>query len=188
MKSLKTLFIIAITTLVVSCSSESPKEPTFEDKAAQSIAAYLKIDSVSNFQILDTVSTARLDSMKLTFERVALTTDSQLVRLPKLIEDTKERLAAAQKNLDEATDRVFSVGYQSIVDGETKNLASFEETLSKVQDLKKRNDAGLEFIEKAQKKVSGDIAYFLVQAQNGEFLQRFAITSSLEVLKNFSEE
>lgn len=188
MKTINKIFILAITLNIVSCSSEKPAIPTFEEKAGQSIANYLSVDSVSNVVILDTILKPRLDTAQSQYDKASAIIDSQLVRLPKLIEATKERINTAQKNLDEASSNLFISGYEDILNAEKKNLASFEETLTRSQKLKDENTVGRAFLNTAYKSLDGDTAYFLVEAKNGDYTQRFAVNTKLKTLHNFSKE
>lgn len=188
MTKIKLLFLLSVLGFLNSCGSEQAKEPTFEDKASQSIAEFLSVDSVSNFVILDTVYKIGLDSAKAQYSRAQALIDSQLVRLPKLVENTKDRLETAQNNLEAANDAVFVTGYQDIIAGEKRNLASFNETLNKAQNLKEKNVEWQKFLDSAYQALDGDTAYFLIEVKNGENTPKLAVTTSCQVLIDFNKE
>ncbi len=182
MKNIKLLSLALFVSLLCSCGSE-PKEPTFEEKASEAIAKHLSADSVSDFQILDTLTVSTLDTLKSQVEKSKMIADSQVVRLPKSIEATKLRIEEAQKNKDEATSSLFADSYDMILEQENETLASFETTLQNAKELKEACEENLRFIETAKSKAEGDIAYLKTKVTVGDETKYFALTPKLEILK-----
>lgn len=174
---MKKIAYLALTTiLLIGCSTPTLKEQikTVLDNHEKTVVTDVHID--------DTVWVKDFDSSLVHLDKALSSINESLEKLPIQLEAAKKRLAEAEVNRKKATYPVIQLGFDEVILGEKRNIASFTELIAKNQELLEKDKLLRKQIDKDLQQANDSIAYIKVRAKVGGKEKKYNLSPELKML------
>ena len=166
---------------IVSCGNEVP---TFNDNVRASLANHFDVDSVSNMEVVDSLMSDELSDIMANLYEVKKINDEALLTIPVKLDSAKVKLDKAKMDL-ENSNSILDFAFEGLVKDWEGIIEDKEESLKNAENLKVLNNTEIEFVEKAEKGIVNNVAYYFVNCENNSKTVSVAMDPSFKVLRIF---
>lgn len=169
--------------IALMCAFLFSCEPSLEDKIKTKVAESEGVETVSKFEITDTVSVSRLEEMKQVLEESMAMFGQLNDSLPVQIARTKERIANAETKV-ETEAKFLQPFWQDIIVSEIQNLKKLEELEEKTKMNSDKIEEKMNFIHQALANTQDSVAFYITTFTIDGKEKSCSISPNLTVLSN----
>ena len=164
--------------LLINCSN-----PTLEEKIQTVLENYEK-QEVSSVEVIYTVSVGELNLRLTSLDSTFASLSQAKKELPIRLDAAQKRLEEATANLSKASHPALKYGFESVVEGEEKNISAFRQLIDKNNTLLEQNEGLRKSILKELKTAKDSIAYLIVKAQIGGVENNYKLSPALNIISS----
>jgi uncharacterized coiled-coil protein SlyX len=169
--------LIAIMFFLYSCS-----QPTEAEKLIEFVIASDKVDLQTDVSIVDTIKIEKINDILSGVDSVIVKLDSQILRLPVMIEDLNESLEENEKMSNENIHKMLKPFVEQTILELNNSITATEKKLSITKDRLKELKVQKGFFQKSMKNTKdGDVFYVVKGIKDGEEIVLYLNTEKVFV-------
>lgn len=182
----KNTLLIILSLFLFSCGADQSAKN--KKKIHEAVSAYANPDQVDSIVILDTIMVVTLKEVLATVDSAEFTLDSLSKAIPKMIEETEERLAKAEETLKNLSFPMLKPMWEQNIATDRRTLARQQNLLREVEGDLKNIRTKKRFTEKALENAGEEIGYYMIDGYVEGSGRRYWVSPGFVVLNEKPKE